>query len=68
MTKAEGGIVKNFGFYQILRPSVDHWILYIVLLTCQAMIPFNHWELTVLNAAAVNNNVNVPVDITHTFG
>ena len=43
-------------------------ILYIVLLTCQAMIPFNHWELTVLNAAVVNNNVNVPVDITHTFG
>ena len=43
-------------------------ILYIVLLTCQAMIPFNHWELTVLNVAVVNNNVNVPVDITHTFG
>ena len=30
------------------------------------MIPFNHWELTVLNAAAVNNNVNVPELTLHT--
>ena len=30
------------------------------------MIPFNNWELTVLNAAAVNNNVNVPELTLHT--
>ena len=27
LTKAEGRIVKTFGFGQILRPSVDHWSL-----------------------------------------
>jgi len=27
LTKAEGRIVKTFGFGRILRPSVDHWSL-----------------------------------------